>query len=115
MGKVILVFAILAMCVVFGVLLAQQMWASLMPSLFRVSVARQLTYLTEIQKKAIERYFDNHVLRCSVCNADNWEIPDRLHELPEFSLSRRLVSGKYTYPILVLCCNECGNTVMFIV
>lgn len=49
---------------------------------------------------------------CPVCQNNNWNIPDKLVEVREYSPGK-LVIGSPVYPLIPLTCTVCGNTILF--
>jgi hypothetical protein len=49
---------------------------------------------------------------CSMCDARNWNLSDKLFELREFQGGELVLGTGPIIPLVVVTCNNCGNTVL---
>lgn len=49
---------------------------------------------------------------CSICGTNTWSVSPQLAELRPLSLAGFLLGGVTVTPLIVLTCNNCGNTVL---
>ena len=50
--------------------------------------------------------------RCPVCGSTSWVVEETILKLTEFG-AYFAVSSNRIYPVLVMSCTKCGNTLMF--
>lgn len=51
--------------------------------------------------------------RCLVCQGNEWILSDRLYELREFSGGGITLGQSSVFPVILVICKNCGNTLMF--
>jgi hypothetical protein len=70
-----------------------------------------------ITKEQLEK-IQNHLSllpskKCNMCNEENWAIESELAIFPLFDISTRTIIEGQVYPLVLLSCMRCGNTVLF--
>ena len=49
--------------------------------------------------------------KCSVCEEEKWNLSDKIFSVPQFGPDNQ--PGKQMYPVIVLTCGNCGNSLFF--
>ena len=48
---------------------------------------------------------------CGICGEEKWSLSDKIFSLSQFGPESQ--KGKQMYPVVVLTCETCGNTLLF--
>ena len=74
--------------------------------------------LTNEQKKKLEEALLNKWFErgpnCPFCQGTEWEVNNTIYAIPDFeSFQRKRVVPNQVYPVIIIICTTCGNSVMF--
>lgn len=70
--------------------------------------------LTKEQASSVISKFNNDKDKrrpCSLCGGNSWNLNNTIFELKEFTGTNMIIGGGISlFPVLVVTCNNCGNT-----
>lgn len=74
--------------------------------------------LTNEQKEKLEESLLNKWFekgpKCPICGGIEWEVNNTIYAIPDFeSFQRKRVVPFQVYPVIIIICATCGNSVMF--